>query len=160
MKVSHPVLKYYGSKFRLASWIIEHFPKHRHYIEPFGGAANVLLVKQPSKLETYNDLDGDIVNFFRVLRDRPLELVQLVKLTPWARDEFAACMEDAADPVERARRLFFRLWMSIQGGLGVKGSFRRHNKGRTPMPSNIKPENLFAAGERFTRVLIENRDAF
>lgn len=161
MSISHPVLKYYGSKFRLAKWIIEHFPKHRHYVEPFGGAANVLLVKDRSRLETYNDLENEIVNFFRILRDRPVELVEKVRLTPWARKEFESCIENASEPLERARRLFFRLWMSIQGGVNpAKGSFRRHNTGRTSIPLNIKPENLFVASERLTNVVIESKDAF
>lgn len=114
MNIKHPVLKYYGSKFRLAQWIIKHFPEHRHYVEPFGGAANVLLVKEPSRLETYNDLNKSLVNFFRVLRDRPDELVEKVRLTPYARDEFEFCIESEPvdEPVEMARRLFFHLWMS------------------------------------------------
>ena len=82
MTVKHPVLKYYGSKFRLAQWITSHFPAHKHYVEPFGGAANVLLVKEPSKLETYNDLNNAIVNFFRMLRARPDELIEQINLTP------------------------------------------------------------------------------
>ncbi|MBX3288430.1 MAG: DNA adenine methylase [Acidobacteria bacterium] len=161
MKVSHPVLKYYGSKFRIAKWIIDHFPKHRHYIEPFGGAASVLLVKEPSKLETYNDLNGDLVNFFQILRGRPAELVEKIKLTPWAREEFEGCLTNAGDQLERARRLFCRLWMSYQASMNLsKGNFRRHTQGRRSVLNDIKPENLFHASERFLKVQIESRDAF
>ncbi len=117
MKITNPVLRYYGSKFTLANWIISFFPDHRHYVEPFGGAANVLLVKDPSKLETYNDLNDSIVNFFKVLRNQPKQLIRLLQLTPWARTEFRQCLEDrpGESPLEAARRLFFRLWMSYSG---------------------------------------------
>lgn len=162
MTIKHPVLKYYGSKFRLARWVISHFPAHRHYVEPFGGAANVLLVKQPSKLETYNDLNKSIVNFFRVLRDRPEELVEKVRLTPYARDEFDYCLNaPAADcPVEMARRLFFHLWMSYAGTfVSTTGNWRRHKNGKRAVTEDISAENLFAAAQRFRSVQIENRDA-
>jgi len=161
MNVPHPVLKYYGSKFRIAKWIIQHFPAHRHYVEPFGGAANVLLVKEPSKLETYNDLNGDLVNFFQTLRDRPDDLVEKIKLTPWARDEFTACLVPTDEPLERARRLFCRLWQSYQSNaLLSKGNWRRHTHGRRSVLNDIKPQNLFDASERFLKVQIESRDAF
>jgi D12 class N6 adenine-specific DNA methyltransferase len=66
--LTNPAIRYYGGKWNSALWIIKHFPPHVHYVEPCGGAASVLLQKPPSELETYNDLSGDIVNFFRVLR--------------------------------------------------------------------------------------------
>lgn len=163
MSLKHPVLKYYSSKFRLAKWIIKHFPAHRHYVEPFGGAGAVLLVKEPSKLETYNDLNSQIVNFFRVLRERPAELIQQIRLTPWARSEFEFCLDEpeVENPIEMARRLFFRLWMSFQSGyVGCKGNWRRENKKQRSLVSNIKFENLVEASERLRKVQIENRDAF
>ena len=163
MSIKSPVLKYYGSKFRIGQWVIEHFPKHRHYVEPFGGAANVLLLKEPSKLETYNDLNGRIVNFFRVLRDEPEELIRLINLTPWARDEyeFCLCEPEAEDRIERARRLFFHLWMNYNGAyITHKGSWRRHKSGTRSVTADIKPENLFEASTRFLKIQIENRDAF
>ncbi|WP_199905478.1 DNA adenine methylase [Microvirgula aerodenitrificans] len=85
--MDRPVLRYHGGKFRLAPWILEFFPPHQIYVEPFGGAAGVLIQKPRSHGEVYNDLDGDIVNLFRVLRSpeqRQLLLEQLV-LTPYAR---------------------------------------------------------------------------
>lgn len=162
MTIKHPVLKYYGGKFRLAQWIINFFPAHRHYVEPFGGAANVLLVKEPSKLETYNDLNDKIVNFFRVLRERPDELIQQIKLTPWARSEFEYCIEEIEidNPIEKARRLFFRLWMSYQSAYHtVKGNWRRHKAGKRAVFADVRPETLYNAAERLKVVQIENRDA-
>jgi DNA adenine methylase len=162
MNVPHPVLKYYGSKFRIAKWIIEHFPKHRHYVEPFGGAANVLLVKERSKLETYNDLNNDLVNFFQILRDQPEELVEKIKLTPWARSEFEASFTDTEniDRLERAQRLFVRLWMSYNSTFVTSaGNWRRHTNGRRSVTNDIRPENLFEASKRFLKVQIERRDA-
>ncbi|HEX8289799.1 MAG TPA: DNA adenine methylase [Pyrinomonadaceae bacterium] len=163
MQVKHPVLKYYGSKFALAEWIINHFPAHRHYVEPFGGAANVLLVKQPSRLETYNDLNNAIVNFFRMLRCRPSELIEQIRLTPWARTEYEYCLEEKEDEssLEMARRLFYRLWMSFCGQYQTeKGSWSRFNKGKKRMRPDYLIENLTAASERLLHIQIENRDAF
>lgn len=162
MKI-HPVLKYYGSKFRLASWIISYFPAHRHYVEPFGGAANVLLVKEPSLLETYNDLNDQLVNFFRVLRDQPEELIEQVDLTPWARREYEYCLDEIEidSPVEMARKLFFKLWMSISGQFTTcKGSWRRHTNGKRLFDPTARRENLINASKRLLSVQIENRDAF
>jgi DNA adenine methylase len=162
MGLKHPVLKYYGGKFRIAEWVIRHFPKHRHYVEPFGGAASVLLVKEPSTLETYNDLDGRLVNFFRVLRERPDELVKQINLTPWSRREYEFCLtgEHPGDDIENARRLYFRLWMNFQGSQkGCPSNWRRHKNGRRALAKDVKVETLFEAAERFKLVQLENRDA-
>lgn len=67
--MTRPVLRYPGGKFKLAKWVISHFPGHDFYVEPFGGAASVLMSKPRAQGEIYNDLDGDVVNVFRVLRD-------------------------------------------------------------------------------------------
>lgn len=161
MSIKSPALKYYGSKFRLAKWIIGHFPKHRHYVEPFGGGASVLLVKEPSPLETYNDLDHGLVTFFRVLRDRPHELVAKLRTSPWSRSEFAvhSSGEDPKDDLERARRLYCRLWMSIEGGM-AKGSFRRHNRSRRSVIRDVSRfGSLYRIARRLRQVVIEERDA-
>ena len=83
-----PLLRYHGGKWKLAPWILRHLPAHRTYVEPFGGGASVLLQKPRSHAEVYNDLDGDIVNFFRVLRDQQqrARLIEALTLTPYARD--------------------------------------------------------------------------
>ena len=163
MSVKKLVLKYYGSKFRLAPWIISFFPAHRHYVEPFAGGAAVLLVKEPSRLETINDLNNEIVNFFRVLRTRPQELVRQLQLTPWARAEFEYCLEEieVENPVERARRFFYRIWFNLQGSYSTqKANFRRHNKGFKVITKGVDENNLLEASKRLQSVVIENRDAF
>ena len=108
-------LRYHGGKWRLAPWIISHFPAHRTYVEPYGGAASVLLRKPRSYAEVYNDLDGEVVNLFRVLRDpaQAAELERLLRLTPFARAEFELSYKPDADPVEQARRTLARSFMGF-----------------------------------------------
>src|SRR5581483_7877961 len=96
---------------RLAEWIISHFPPHRVYVEPFGGAASVLMCKPRSFAEIYNDRWSVVVNVFRVLRDpdTAAALERRLRLTPFAREEFEAPWpSDDADPIERARRSILR----------------------------------------------------
>ncbi len=118
MTVTRPALRYFGGKYRLAPWIIENFPEHLCYVEPFGGGMGVMLRKQPSYHDVYNDLDGEVVNFFRVLRERPEELIRAIALTPFSREEQRAAFEVVGNELERARRLYVRSWQSHGGGRG------------------------------------------
>jgi DNA adenine methylase len=110
---TRPILRYHGGKWKLAPWIISFFPAHRVYVEPYGGAASVLLRKERSYAEVYNDLDKEIVNLFRVVRDRGAELIQQLKLTPFARDEYLASFKRTEDPLEQARRTVIRSFMGF-----------------------------------------------
>jgi DNA adenine methylase len=164
--ITAPALRYHGAKFRLASWIMQFFPGHDTYTEAFGGAAGVLLQKTRSRSEVYNDLDGDIANFFRVLRDPTTRatLIESLVLTPYARDEFNAAWDPCADPLERARRTAIRAQMGFGSAGATKGAtgFRTDTKRR---PGNVQqlwaeyPENIARVGQRMTGVLIENSDA-
>jgi DNA adenine methylase len=105
---------YFGGKSRIAPWIAGLLPKHRTYAEPYFGSGAVLFAKRPSHTEIVNDLDGELVNFFRVLRERPGDLERACRLTPYARAEYEACQLDPSlDDLERARRWFVRVNMSI-----------------------------------------------
>ncbi len=164
--LSRPALRYHGGKFRLAPWVISHFPPHRCYVEPFGGAAGVLLRKPRSYAEVYNDLDSDVANFFRVLRDPDTRdaLVRAVRLTPYAREEFELAWQSADDPVERARRLCIRAQMGFGSAGATKGptGFRTDTKRAYSTAQKdwlSYPEAIAAAGERFGGVLIECRPA-
>jgi DNA adenine methylase len=112
-----PPTNYYGGKARLAPWIASLLPVHRTYVEPFAGSAAVLFAKRPSPTEILNDLDGQVVNFFQVLHERPADLARALALTPYARAEYqqlAAGFEDPGlDELERARRWFVRVNQSI-----------------------------------------------
>ena len=166
-KPTRPLLRYHGGKWRLAPWIISHFPDHRIYTEAYGGGASVLLRKQRSYAEVYNDLDGEIVNLFRVLRsDRSDELVRNVELTPFSREEFDESYVSSDDPVERARRTLF---MSAAGystaslnGKKWKTGFRGNvtRTGTTPAHDWAKmPDVLIDVIERLRGVVIENLPA-
>lgn len=164
--VTRPALRYHGGKFRLAPWIIGFFPPHGCYVEPFGGAAGVLLQKSRAYAEIYNDLDGDIVNFFRVLRDPALraDLIEACRLTPYARDEFEAAYEPTDDPLERARRTCIRAAMGFGSAGATKAvtGFRtdtRRKYGTAQHNWAAYPDAIGPIGERFAGVLIENRDA-
>ena len=163
-----PALRYMGGKWRIAPWVASFFPPHDIYVEPFGGSAAVLLRKRPAFREVYNDINGDVVNFFRVLRDQPDELTRRLKLTPFSREEhdLAWLNEPSADAVERARRLFVRSWMSV-GPAGAtrksKPGFRRGSrelKVDEVTPFVYAVDGLPELAKRLRTVTIENNDAF
>lgn len=108
-----PALQYFGSKHRNAPRIIAQFPQHELYCEVFGGGASVLLQKQPAPFEVYNDLSGDVVNFFKMLRSRPDELIRAIELTPYSRLEFEQSYEFVEDKLERARHFYVRIWQGF-----------------------------------------------
>lgn len=161
--VKRPALRYYGGKWKIAPWIISYFPPHLNYVEPCGGGASVLLQKQPSRLETYNDLDGDVVNFFRVLRDDKEALLEKIHLTPWARDEYDYCLQPADEPIERARRFYCISFMSFNGALTrSKSTYGWRSttdyRSRSPAVYDIQSNDLWSIAERMASVQIENKD--
>ncbi|AEF45940.1 D12 class N6 adenine-specific DNA methyltransferase [Serratia sp. AS12] len=165
-EIKSPALRYHGAKFRLAPWIIEHLPEHTCYVEPFGGAAGVLLRKKRSYSEVYNDLDGEVVNLFKVLRDptNNARLRTLCALTPYSRAEFNAAYEPTENPIERARRMVVRACMGFGGAAAVGGQsgFRSDSKRKYATASHLwasYPDNLAAIGQRFSGVIIENKNA-
>lgn len=171
-KLKRPALKWYGGKWRMAPWIIEHMPLHRVYVEPFGGAASVLLRKPRSSVEVYNDLNKDIVNYFRVLRDpaKAAELVRMLELTPFSRQEHTEAFEYSADSIESARRLVIRAYMSFSAASAANninsGFMAGTNRGgkRGPVPEHPHQwtrtsEATAAVARRFSGVMIENRNA-
>jgi DNA adenine methylase len=166
--VSRPVLRYHGGKWMLAPWIISYFPRHKVYTEVFGGGASVLLRKPRSYAEVYNDLDGDVVNVFRTLRDPDAGalLKRSLYLTTFARDEFFDCYAPAADDaVDRARCMIARSFMGFgSDGFNIarRTGFRANSNrsGTTPaMDWSNYPAAIEAFIERLRGVVIENRDA-
>lgn len=159
-----PLVRYHGGKWRLAPWILRHLPAHRVYVEPFGGGGSVLLQKARSYAEVYNDLDGEIVNLFRVARDNGEALASAVELTPFARTEFAQAYEPAGDSLEQARRTLIRAFMGF-GSAGASGQvtgFRANSNrsGTTPAHDWMNfPAHLRAVVQRLRGVVIENRPA-
>lgn len=159
-----PVLRWHGGKWLLAPWIIEHFPKHQVYVEPFGGAASVLLRKERSYAEIYNDLDCEVVNLFRILRsDDAKKLVEQLRLTPFCRDEFSEAYQPTDDALERARKLVVRSFMGFgsNGHNRVTGFRANSNRsGTTPAHDWVNyPDSLETVVKRLEGVTIENRDA-
>lgn len=170
MSSPRPLLRYHGGKWRLAPWIIRHLPAHQVYVEPFGGAASVLIRKPRSYAEVYNDLDGEIVHLFRTVRDRGDELATLLELTPYASAEFSQSFEPAVDELERARRTVVRSFM------GFGGNLTRPNRDQSPQRTGFRrwarqsgshpcqdwrnyPASLVQIIERLQGVVIEQRHA-
>ncbi|MFM7189328.1 MAG: DNA adenine methylase, partial [Microcystaceae cyanobacterium] len=95
---------WYGGKYSHLDWLLPLLPKATHYCEPFGGSASVLLNREPSPVETYNDIDGEVVNFFRILRDSPNELMRMIGLTPFSREELRIASEDPLEELTDLER--------------------------------------------------------
>jgi DNA adenine methylase len=159
-----PALRYHGGKWMLAPWLISLFPAHEIYVEPFGGAASVLLRKPRSRIEVYNDLDSEVVELFRLLRDPSCaaELVRLLELTPFGREEFELAYEPAETPLERSRRLIVRSF----SGFGSHSHNPQNSNGFRWHPSKSYaqefanlPRSLQAIVSRLRGVTIENQHA-
>jgi len=160
---------WYGGKYSHLDWLLPLLPDCHHYCEPFAGSAAVLLNRAPSAVETYNDLDGEVCNFFRALRNEKENLIELISLTPFSREEFAISCE--IDPnlteLERARRFYVRA-RQVRTGLAQTASLGRwancKNTSRAGMSGVISRwlggiDCLSDIAERLLRVQIENRPA-
>ncbi|MBW7921927.1 MAG: DNA adenine methylase [Rubellimicrobium sp.] len=164
------VFGWYGGKFSHLDWLLPQLPKCHHYCEPFAGSAAVLLNRDPAAVETYNDIDGDVVNFFKTLRDRPEELQRAIALTPFSREEFHQAIYASTrgiSDLERARRFYIRA-RQARTGLAQTATLGRwancKNTSRAGMSGVVSRwlggvDGLAEIGERLLRVQIENRPA-
>ncbi len=163
------VFGWYGGKFSHLGWLLPLLPACHHYCEPFAGSAAVLLNRAPAAVETYNDLDGEVVNFFRVLRDQPEALTRAIALTPFAREEYhdALIPAEGLSAVERARRFFVRA-RQTRTGLAQTASLGRwancRETSRAGMSGVVSRwlgsvDALPEVAARLLRVQIENRPA-
>ncbi|GAB7044924.1 DNA adenine methylase [Catenuloplanes indicus] len=162
-----PPFPYYGAKSRLAPWIASLLPAHEMYVEPFCGSAAVLFAKAPARSEVINDLDRNVVAFFRTLREQRDDLVTALRLTPYARDEYFADRLDVDDisDLERARRFFVR---STQAFNGMGNSDSRSGSwsagvrvGSTPDAVSVRDlvERLHQHADRLRAVSVDARPA-
>lgn len=166
MNPTRPVIRYFGGKWRLAPWIAGHFPAHRIYVEPYCGAASVLMRKARSYAEIINDSNDDIVSLFRVLRDPDTAnaLRRAIELTPFARREFELAYQVSDEPVERARRLICRAAMGFGAqAVSFKASgFRNDTRrsGRAPAHDFLDwPLHVLDYVQRLRGVVIECKQA-
>lgn len=165
MTPTRPILRYHGGKWMLSKWIISTFPAHRIYVEPYGGAASVLLRKKRSYSEVYNDLDDEVVNLFRVARDQGTLLADRLRLTPFSRKEYRQAFEFTGDPVESAARLVIRSFMGFGSNSinrDIKSGFRSNSdrSGTTPAHDwRHYPRELKRTIGRLRGVVIENKPA-
>ena len=161
---------WYGGKYSHLDWLLPLLPECRHYCEPFAGSAAVLLNREPSPVETYNDIDGEVVNFFRVLRNDADSLIRLIALTPFSREEYFHAVNESdgeTSDLERARRFFIRA-RQTRTGLAQTATLGRwancKNTSRAGMSGVVSRwlgsvDALPEIAQRLLRVQIENRPA-
>lgn len=155
------LFKYPGSKWTIAEWIINHFPSHKVYVEPFFGSGAVFFSKYPSYIETINDIDGRIVNLFKVCREHPEEIARAIELTPWSRAEYIKCAEPTTNEIEWARRTLVRFSQSHSGCAHLK-SWRVSQMATSPPNPRLwkgLPDLIIEVCNRLKDAQIENRSA-
>lgn len=156
------VLKYSGAKNRIADWICSYIPEHNVYLEPYAGSLAVLLHKERCHIETVNDLNEDVVNFFRVLRDQPNALRKVISLTPYSRLEYERAYEETEYDLEKARRFCVRCWMGFGCSNRYRNGFKTGQQSGSPDPAgawSLLPNTMLQAADRLRGVQIENLPA-
>lgn len=156
-----PPFTYFGGKTAIAGRIAALLPAHEHYVEPFAGSLAVLLAKKPAPMETVNDLDGDLMNFWRVLRDQPGDLERVCALTPHSRAEHAMSRDlEVPSDLERARRVWVRLTQDRGRSMRFTGWQYKTDRGegsRLPVPDYLATctSRIVPAAARLARVSLE-----
>ncbi len=159
------VIKYPGSKWRLAKWIINFFPSHHSYLEPFFGSGAVLFNKPRSNIETVNDLDGNVVNLFECIREDPEKLARMAYYTPYAREVYEkACIATPKDKYEAA--LYFYIRCNMGHGfrttgerVGWKNDVQGRERAYAAQDWCSLTGKIFQVAERLRGVQIECRPA-
>lgn len=159
------VLKYPGAKQRIADWIIQNMPEHEVYLEPYFGSGAVFFSKTPVKIETLNDINGDIYNYFRVIRENAAALAKQIEMTPYSREEYEKCFKEISDdddPIEQARKFAVRCWFGFGSSNVYKNGFRSSQSRRSPQTTkqwNVLPDRILRSAERLKNAQIERLDA-
>jgi len=162
--IMNQALKHPGAKLKLADWIIDNIPSHSVYLEPFFGSGAVFFNKSKSEIETINDINNDVYNYFKVLRDYPEELITALSLTPYSRKEYieAYYMPDDNDNcIEKARKFAVRCYMGFGASNRYKNGFRSsqmHGSPDIPRCWKKLPDTLYLASNRLLDAQIENLD--
>lgn len=158
------ILKYPGAKNRISDWICEYIPEHEVYLEPFAGSLAVFFAKNPARIETLNDLDGNVVNYFNVVREKPELLAEVLSMTPYARDEYYQAFEILPEEsdIERARKFAVRCWQGFGASNVYMNGFRSSQQSKSPHTTKEwrdLPERILAATDRLKNAQIENLPA-
>lgn len=163
VKPRRPALRYFGGKWRIAPWIISHFPKHTIYCEPFCGSASILLRKERSTHEVLNDKDKEVINFFDILRTRTQEFADAIALTPFSRYELQRSYEPSGDRFEQARRFYLQCWQAYGSNLKRRTGWSTEKSSRNWITRvdlwNRLPEHIAVIADRLKSVRLENNDA-
>lgn len=156
------VLKYPGSKWRIADWIIEKMPEHHSYLEPYFGSGAIFFNKEPSNIETINDIDEDVINLFKVIRNNTEELIKKITYTPYSRKEYdsAFIVDKQDDDIELARKFLIRCWQGIGSHSKYKSGWKNDVQGRERAYAVRNwyrlPDRIYDIIDRLKEVQIEN----
>lgn len=158
------ILKYPGAKNRLAKWLLSFVPEHNVYLELFFGSGAVFFNKVPAKIETINDIDGEVFNLFKTIRDFPDELAKLVEMTPYSREEYGQAFDirPDTDSIEQARKFLVRCWLGMGSSNVYKNGFRSSQQSSSPRTTKHWreiPDRILQAADRLKMAQIEKLDA-
>ncbi len=157
------ILHYPGSKWSMTDWIISKMPDHETYLEPFFGSGAIFFNKQPSGIETINDLDSNVVNLFRVIRDHPYELAERIEWTPFSREEYYSSYEgQTGNDLEDARRFLVRCWQAIGAKTSDRTGWRsliNFNGPNTAKEWGKLPKKILLVAKRLKEAQIEHQPA-